>query len=282
MKIQKVYNSGNFPSLRVENVLQKKERQSFHKRYLTEIGDKLLQEQWLQNDEPELPDLSGYEEALKKEEFFGIDYCKDELKTLKESLTSENLGLSEKLKVFTALKILHKAIIEWIYKKYAVRVPRQDFCYFIFKENIQKANFGLSERSQTHLKEMVNICELIPQFLVSVFATLGAEKFDNFFLKGKICEMLGDLQNFSSIEFLNNIMMNPTENPSIKKQAQRVYTMLMGQLKEGKNVKQQTSQGLLFGENQNNQKDLIGIKLNNVIANYEKTRLSAGLQSKMV
>jgi len=115
-----------------KNVLQKKERQSFHKRYLTEIGDRLLQEQWLQNDEPELPDLSGYEEALKKEEFFGIDYCKDELKMLKESLTSENLGLSEKLKVFTALKILHKAIIEWIYKKYAVRVPRQDFCYFIF------------------------------------------------------------------------------------------------------------------------------------------------------
>jgi len=266
----------------LRNVLQKKERQSFHKRFPTETGDRLLQEQWHYNEEPELPDLSGYEEALKREEFFGIDYCKEELKTLKESLISEHLGLSEKLKVFTALKILHKAIIEWIYKKYAVRVPRQDFCYFIFKENVQKANVGLSERSQNHLKEMVNICELIPQCLVGAFVSLKNEKFENFLLKGKICEMLGDLQNFSAIEFLNSVMMSPSENPSVKKQAQRVYTMLMGQLQEGKNVKQQTSQRLLFGENQNNQKELIGIKLNNVIANYEKTRLSAGLQSKMV
>ena len=218
-----------------KNIMTQK-RLSFHSRFFEEI-EKDEGNHLFQNREKNcfLPDLNCYESILRKESHFGVEYCKDELKYFKENIVSDKLALSEKLKVFFAMKILHQYIIEWIYQHYNIKTPKEDFPFYVLKQNLKRAKSKTNERIEKPSEktlEMIAFYELIPHNLINFFMSLGNQNFENFVLKKKLCEMLGDIKHFPAIDFLKTVVSNPLEKASVKDEARKVSSLLVSLLKK--------------------------------------------------
>lgn len=235
-----------------KNTMQAKTRPSFHQREIVENEEnKIVKKKSQENSEQTefAVDLSKYEKALRSEESFGYGYCKEELKCFKEKVISEKVALSEKLKVFTALRILHKVVLEHIFQVYNVPTTKEEFPLYILKESVQKSRVRTYQKKDD-CKEMIHFYEMIPNLLISLFMSLSNECTENSVIKTKICQMLGDTKHFSAIDFLKNVISNPLEEVPVIKEAQRVY----------KDLKERLEAESVFAKEKENKRDWSRIK----------------------
>jgi len=181
-------------------------------------------------------DVENYRTALRTETNFGSEFCKAEIKFLKENILSDRIILSDKMKVLAAMRILHEAILAHIYEKYTIPVPVESFPLFALREHLSKAkpnNGPMSARvpsTTSTLAEAFALYEQVPQGVMGFFLSLSGTSYENFILKKQIINMLVEFKYFPAVDFLEGIINNNVEDYIVKQEANHAFNTLKGLL----------------------------------------------------
>jgi len=225
------------------NVMTRREPKSFHQRSLSSWpvssinSEKAIKEQ-VETNYVAL-DLECYENILREEEHFGADYCRQEMRCFKDWLSSPQLGLGEKLRVFSAIGILHRTVEELICRDYSIQVEKKDLAGFMRQENINRSKNekkAKTERAGRGAAQALIVYEVVPQHLVSIFNSIEGKGYEEMIIKGRICEVLGDVGCLAVIEFLRNVKDDDRENNYVKDAAGRSCWRLEEKLQKGEDT----------------------------------------------
>lgn len=171
-------------------------------------------------------DNDTYEARLRKNTNFDINFIQTELRFFKDSLMLPKVSFIEKMKVITGIKILHKVIIEYIYKDFHVKTSQDLIPYVIVGRNKAQGKGRISDNTIT----IINFYELVPQCLMSCFVSLSIQDFENVLIKRHILCMLTDMKYYPALDFFQNTISNPLEVLSVKIEARKSYNCLMASL----------------------------------------------------
>jgi len=168
-------------------------------------------------------DINSYEKQLKTQAHFDLNFCKSELKFLKENITSDRLVFTDKLKILLHYRILHKIIIDHVYKHFIIPVPHESFPYYVLKENLGKGNNhtgqlknGISQNTQA-----IYYYELVPQHLLQLYPTISNSNFEGIQLKIQIIRLFTEFLYFPAIDLLDTITSSSEEEFIVKVEAKR-------------------------------------------------------------
>ena len=175
--------------------------------------------------------LETYEQRINNNLEFGIEFCKSELAFLVEHLLSNKVGHTEKTKMIFAFRILHSTIINFLYKNFSITVPKESLPVLIYeyksgnKDNNKLSNYDMKhyfEREEAD--EIMEYYHLVPNGILTVYTTIEDIP-NNMFIKQNLIKLLGDLNHFSCMNFLQNIGQR-NEGVLVVMEAKRVFASL--------------------------------------------------------
>lgn len=184
-------------------------------------------------------DISNYEKYLQEEPNFGLEFLEREAKIIRDFFTNENLVLTERMKVFVLLRILHQNILLYITKTLRMSIPYQ--CYPLLGMTDSTATLFKEDLSLQFTKEDVeiasNLYQIVPQLLRSLYKSLKNGTHDRSFMKSAIITLFEELLIYQSLEFLESIANDASEMLMLKASATKaiihlrsVYEEMISQL----------------------------------------------------
>jgi len=187
--------------------------------------------------------IESYKNKVTNHKAFGLDDLKEELEFLTESLTSSKLALSEKMKLLLAIRVLHTAAIDLIYRRFAVPVHKNSLSAYAMNSSgwrSPRANTSQTLTRKDDGQQIIYYYDLIPQKLISIFWALDGKDLKNIVLKQNICKMLGEIKYLSGIDFLHRVIACKAENAMVIQEAKCVRGLLESslQLNEPQRVNQ--------------------------------------------
>ena len=165
-----------------------------------------------------------YEMRLKQMSKFDQNFCREELNFFKDNLVSNKISASDKMRIFIALRTLHKFIIKHIYKVFRITVPNDLLSYCVFQKK------GNLTAYLSQFNQIKTFFESVPQFLINCFMSFGNQNHENARIKICILRMLVDLKYYSAQEFLKNLMNNTVESILVRLEAKGCYNELTSSL----------------------------------------------------
>lgn len=161
-----------------------------------------------------------YEARLKQVGNFDLNFCKTELRFLKDHLVLTKVSFTEKMKIFVAFRTLHKVILEHIQSAFKVKVSVDLIPYMalgnsrVVMKGGQKNIFEQSQNTNISV-----FYELVPQSLISSFMSLETQNFETAMNKLQIIRMLIDMKYYPALDFFQSIARNNGEAFWVKQEA---------------------------------------------------------------
>jgi len=179
--------------------------------------------------------LETYEQRINNNLEFGVEFCKSELAFLIEHLISSKVGFTEKIKQIFALRILHNTIVSYLCKNYKITVAKDSLPMLIHEYQSGKNLLGGDIKNYFDREEANEIMEyynLVPNGIVNIYTNMEDIP-NNFFVKQHLIKLIGDLNHFASMSFLQSLGER-NESVLIVIEAKRVFMALKSALENHK------------------------------------------------
>lgn len=167
-------------------------------------------------------DVTNYEKHLLNESRFDYDFCKKELKVIRDYFYLERIIYTEKMKIFVLLRILHQQIIKHILKELKIKLALHEFQVLAMKDLSSatvKNSLRLSaKKSEVHTASI--LLDLIPQTLIAFYSGAGSN-YEGVILKSTIISMIEELFYYNGFGFLESILKDASESIMTKQNAKR-------------------------------------------------------------
>ena len=159
-------------------------------------------------------DIETYERRLQNDMGLGIHFYRKELAYIMESLTHPRIEYAEKMKLFLAIRILYKVILNNILKIFDISVSKESLPFVLFDykccNSVSYSQGGHFRKEQ--IAQVMEYYNLVPEGLTTVFNCLDYENHNNHFIKQNICKILGDINYFIGLEFFDRCLSSNQEN----------------------------------------------------------------------
>jgi len=188
------------------------------------FGDKaklLMKTPTIQTRTEKLPDdiyqfsVQEYKDELLLEPNFDMEFCQKEVCNLKDGLLSLDIDQSKRIKLLSLMKAFHEVILDFLYKAYPKNTPKESIQSYIYKEAFNKKSLEPKSRNN----QMISFYNLVPEALIMAFKSLNQLRRESVFLKVQICKLLCDINYLVGLNFLQQIVKEPSESILVKKEA---------------------------------------------------------------
>ena len=172
-------------------------------------------------------DAASYENYLKNQPNFGLDFCREELKIIREYYYMDRLLYTEKTKIFLLLRILHQKILGYISEKLRVKMNAYQYPLLSMKDPaaaIARSALGLNPRNSA-VQTASLLFDLVPQTLLSFYPDISRNYEDNV-LKTMIVSMIEELYYYEAFPFLEKVRANTAESMMMRNNAARTLANL--------------------------------------------------------
>jgi len=177
-------------------------------------------------------DIETYEKRVKNDMGQGINFYRAELAYLIEHIIHNKVEFAEKAKLFLAIRILYKVIIDYIYKIFDISVSKESLPYVIYD---YKCCNSASYHQTGHFRkeqipQIMEYYNLIPEGLTTIFLALNPELPNNNFIKQNVCKILGDIKYFPGMEFFEKTLGTNKENILVVMEIKRILASFRSSL----------------------------------------------------
>ena len=164
--------------------------------------------------------IEVYDSKLGSEVDFTIDFCREEIKLLSHNIVTEKILYSDKLKSLAALRMLQRAVVDYIYKNFSVPFPRECFSLCI-------RDYLNNPDSKSRMQQISVYYDMVPQGLIAIYEELLEDDgYEASHVKQKICSLIEEMKYFGGIEFLQNVVESKKDLPSVGREAQKCLNSL--------------------------------------------------------
>ena len=173
-------------------------------------------------------DAAEYQKYLEKDAKFSAEFCKNEIKSLKESFQLDRLLFTDRLKIFTMLRLLFNKILDHIQKVLKLNLTKETFPLLSMKDtnavNYKNTLLANSKRSEIYIASV--LYDLVPQCLIDFYATLANNNYETSLFKNMIIRMFVEFRYYPAIDFLEAIDQKSHEIQFVKQEAQQAAQSL--------------------------------------------------------
>ena len=172
-------------------------------------------------------DIADYESYLNNDGKFSIEFAKNEVITISELFQMDRLLFTEKMKLFTMLKMLMNKILDHLQTVLKVGVNKESLAIFCMKSQAA-INFKNSQhiRKKSDMRVTTVFYELVPQCLIDLFSKFSANSYENTLFKNTIIYMFVEFHYYPAIEFLETIQKKSSESYLVKQEAKQAAQTL--------------------------------------------------------